>query len=283
MIGEKLSLDTLMANNGVEVIGAAQRTIAFTVVAAAAEADYIEITATGHGLKKWQTVYIESGFYAGVYSVYKVPSSSKIWVKAEFGATGTGNLRLLAALNGAGFVVTENPTIVEFEPESPLIDVATIIARTFLPGDPVPIPFKKLRISAGNITVIRNNPKAELSYNRFDRSQADGAPPVLSTITVTDAADTLLVLTYTDLHNLDALRIPATTAFAVSGIASTPTINSVAINATLKTVTLTLSAAVVVTDVPLVTYTVPAANAIRDVNGNKAAGFVAHSVVNTVV
>lgn len=270
-----------MANNGAEIIGAAQRTIAYSAIADAGNG-YVEVTAAAHGLKKWQTIFVATGFYAGVYPVYKVVSSSKFWIKAEWGATAAGNINLTASLNGGGFIVTENPTIVEFEPEDPNLDVATVIARTYLPGDPVPIPFKKIRISAGNITVPRQAIKAVLDYERFDPADADRTPPALSTAIVTDAADTSIVLTYTDIHNLDPLRIPAAASFTVSGIASTPTVTAVAINGTAKTVTLTLSAAVVVTDVPLLNYT-PGANAIRDTKGNKAVALVARAVTNNVV
>ncbi len=278
---ERSSLDTLMANNGAEVIGAAQRVIAYSAIADAGNG-YVAVTAAGHGLKKWQTIFVATGFYAGVYPVFKVVSSSVFWIKAEWGATAAGNINLTASLNGGGFVVTEHPTIAEFEPEDPNMDVAAIIARTYLPGDPVPIPFKRIRITAGNITVPRQSIKAVLDYDRFNPTDSDRGAPVLSTAIVADASDTVITLTYTDQHNLDALRIPAAAAFTVSGVASTPTITTVAINASAKTVTLTLSGAVIAADDPLLTY-VPGANAIRDSKGNLAAGFEDLVVTNNVV
>jgi hypothetical protein len=160
----KYDLDTLMAINGVEAIGAAQRTIAFSVVA-----DYgnglVNITATSHGLKKNQTVSIIGGAYAGIHRVRKVIGVNNIAIAATFGATATGNLLLTGSLDGAGFVASGTQTIAEIEPDNKSIDVATLIARTYAAGEKVAIPFKKIRLSAGNITVIRKNgPPADLSY-----------------------------------------------------------------------------------------------------------------------
>lgn len=274
-------LDTLMANNGAEVIGDDQRVIAYSAIADAGNG-YVAVTAAGHGLKKWQTIFVATGFYAGIYPVYKVVSSSVFWIKAEWGATAAGNINLTASLNGGGFVVSEDPTIVEFEAEDPNVDNAAVIARTYLPGDPVPIPFKKIRISAGNITVPRQAIKAELDYDRYGQQNLDKTPPVITSAVVEDAADDEIVLTYTDESNLDALRIPAIGDFTISGVDTDPTVTAVAIDAAAKTVTLTLSGVVVATDVPLLSYT-PGANAIRDAAGNLAAALDDYEVENNVV
>jgi uncharacterized repeat protein (TIGR02059 family) len=276
-----INFDDLIAHNGAEIIGAAQRVIAYSAIADAG-GGYVEVTAAGHGLKKWQTIFVATGFYAGLYPVYKVVSSSKFWIKAEWGATASGNINLTAALNGGGFFVTTAPTIAEFEAEDPNFDNAAFIARVFAVGETVLIPFKRIRITAGNLTVARQAIKAELDYDRYNNVNADKAPPLLSTVTVEDAGPSSVVLTFTDSHNLDPLRIPAASSFAISGVASTPTITAVALNGSAKTVTLTLSAPVVQADAPLLTYT-PGANAIRDVNGNLAAAFEDFAVDNNVV
>lgn len=270
-----------MANNGVEIIGATQRVIAFTAIADAGNG-YVAVTAEGHGLKKRQTIYLATGFYAGIYPVYKIVDADTFWIKAEFGATASGDINLTASLNGGGFIVTAAPTIVEFEPEDPTVDAAAIIARVYAAGDPVPIPFKKIRISAGDITVPRQQPKAELDYDRFNPADEDKAPPALVSAVVEDAADNEIVIQFSDIHNLDPLRIPAAASFSVSGVASAPSVTAVAIDAVAKTVTLTLGGVVVETDVPLLTY-VAGANGIRDSKGNKVVSFEDYEVTNNVV
>jgi hypothetical protein len=102
---------------------------------------------------------------------------------------------------------------------------------------------------------------------------ADTTAPVYASVA---ANATSVVLTYTDANNLDATNKPPVSAFAVSGATSgSHTINSVAVNAAAKTVTLTLGTAVTTGESLTVTYTDPTAGndalAIQDVSGNDAA------------
>lgn len=159
------NLQTLMYKHGVDVIGASQRTIAFTAVASGGTG-LINITAAGHGLKKYQSFNIVGGAYAGIYRVKKVIDANTIQVAGTFGSTASGNLLLLGALFGHGFIVNSATGLViaEFVPDDSTIDPQTIISKTYVDAEIVPIPFKRIRITGGNITVVRKPPQTDLPY-----------------------------------------------------------------------------------------------------------------------
>jgi hypothetical protein len=157
--------DIMGRNHGTSPIGANQRVIAYTAVASGGTG-LINITAAGHGLKKHQCFYIGAGDYAGIHRVKKVVSDDVIQVEGTFGVTAAGNINLTAHKEGYGFWVDEVPlTIEEIEPESDLIDDAAFIATEFIAGAWYYMPFKKIRISAGNITVCRQPIRTDLSYS----------------------------------------------------------------------------------------------------------------------
>jgi uncharacterized repeat protein (TIGR02059 family) len=93
-----------------------------------------------------------------------------------------------------------------------------------------------------------------------------------------------LVMTYTDAVTMDASNPPATGDFAVVAGGSTIAVNSLAVNAAAKTVTLTLASAVANGQAVTVAYTDPGnsddANAIQDAAGNDAATLAATTVAN---
>jgi hypothetical protein len=158
--------EVLAVNHGISPIGAAQRTIAFTVVASGGTG-LINITAAAHGLKKGQCFNIVGGAYAGVHRVKKVISANVIQVEFAFGATAAGDLKLLSHLNGSGFYVDSVPlTIAELEVDNDTVDTTAIIAQTFIAGQYYAIPFKKIRITAGNIRVVRAPVRTDLGYTR---------------------------------------------------------------------------------------------------------------------
>lgn len=162
----EMNPDVLAVNNGASPIGAAQRVIPYTAVASGGTG-YINITAAGHALKKGQCVYIAAGAYAGVHRITKVISSSVIQVKATFGATAAGNLELTAHLDAFGFYVDSVPlTIAELTTLNPNVDTAAIIASTFIAGTWYPLEITKIRITAGNITVVRKPVPTDLPYTR---------------------------------------------------------------------------------------------------------------------
>lgn len=167
LLQEKTDVNVLMNTNGFEVIGDNQRTIAFASIAEGTAGDgLVVVTAAGHALKKGQTVTIIGGAYAGSYQVKQVLTANTFTIEATWGATASGNLLLTASLNGLGFVVNDSSglTIAEFEPQDPLVDPATVIAKTYVDAEIVMIPFKKIRITAGDITAIKAPIKAVLDY-----------------------------------------------------------------------------------------------------------------------
>ncbi len=106
--------------------------------------------------------------------------------------------------------------------------------------------------------------------------------PTLDTVTVEALTPTLIVLTYDDYSDLDEESVPATTDFTLAGITGNPTITTVTIDGSAKTVTLTLSGAVVALDVVVLDYT-PGANPIQDTAGNQADALEDQAVDNNVV
>ncbi|TLU87542.1 MAG: hypothetical protein FDX21_01535 [Chlorobium sp.] len=98
----------------------------------------------------------------------------------------------------------------------------------------------------------------------------DTTPPTLDSASVNG---TTLVMTFLDANNLDAAHPPLASAFSVTG----HTVNTVAVDASAHTVTLTLNTSVTQNEVVTVHYTDPTVNndvsAIQDVAGNDAASF----------
>ena len=110
----------------------------------------------------------------------------------------------------------------------------------------------------------------------------DTTPPVFASAAVNGSS---LVMTYTEATTLDAIHKAAVTDFSVlvGGVANAVT--AVAVNATAKTVTLTLTTAVTSGAVVTVGYTDPTSgndvNAIQDAAGNDAASLTAQAVTNS--
>lgn len=162
---ENQNPEALAAAHGITPIGATQRTIAFSAVAAG-PTGFVDFTTATHNLKKGDCVYNPAGAYAGVHRVVKVISTTVVRVKGTFGATSTGTLALTGALDGFGFFVDAVPlTIAEFVADTAHFDFTSFVASTFIPGTYIPVPFKKIRVTVGEITVVRKPVPAELAYS----------------------------------------------------------------------------------------------------------------------
>jgi uncharacterized repeat protein (TIGR02059 family) len=121
----------------------------------------------------------------------------------------------------------------------------------------------------------------DLHIDDIDVSAADITPPVFASAAVNG---TTLVMTYTDASMLDAAHVPAAGSFGVMAGGTSVAVSGVAVNATAKTVTLTLASAVGNGQAVTVAYTDPTAgndaNAIQDAGGNDAATLAATAVTN---
>ncbi len=109
----------------------------------------------------------------------------------------------------------------------------------------------------------------------------DGTAPVFASAAV---AGNQLVMSYTEANTLDATNVPAASAFAVVTGGSANAVTAVAVNASAKTVTLTLTTAVTFGQTVTVAYTDPTTandpNAIQDAAGNDAVTLAATTVTN---
>jgi hypothetical protein len=161
-------LQSLASRHGVVMIGETRAVIAYTVVADLG-GGLVRITAAAHGLKKWMDVYIASGSYAGTHRIVNVPSANAIDVEATFVATAAGNLELTAAQYGLGFKVIKAPvTIAEFTQDRAADGNLTVAMlaedANLVAGQEYLIPFKKIRISAGDIMVVRGPNRVSSHY-----------------------------------------------------------------------------------------------------------------------
>lgn len=161
---DKSILTALAERNGIEAIGASQATIAYTVVADLGGGK-VRITAAAHGLKKYQVVYIASGSYAGIQRIINVPDANHVDIQATFVATTTGNLVKTAYLNGYGFFVRKVPlTIAAITMTDPASSSVNVIATPFNVGDIFYGEFESIRLSAGDVDVVRGPLRAQLTY-----------------------------------------------------------------------------------------------------------------------
>jgi uncharacterized repeat protein (TIGR02059 family) len=123
------------------------------------------------------------------------------------------------------------------------------------------------------------NDVASITGRSVRNMTPDNEAPVIASATISGNS---LVISYTDSSALDAVNVPSTSAFALTG--TTATVTGMNVDGANKTVTLTLSAEVLATDVISLSYTDPTAGndtaAIQDVLGNDAATASNVSVTN---
>jgi hypothetical protein len=119
--------------------------------------------------------------------------------------------------------------------------------------------------------------------NNYAIDTTDNAGPVFSSAVASGSA---VVLSYTDASLLDAVNLPAASAFTVTRNGAVATITSVAVNANAKTVALQLASPIQFGETLTVAYADPTAgndaNAIQDAVGNDAASLTARAVSNSV-
>ncbi|MCW8200795.1 hypothetical protein D8B23_20980, partial [Verminephrobacter aporrectodeae subsp. tuberculatae] len=108
----------------------------------------------------------------------------------------------------------------------------------------------------------------------------DTTPPEFSSATVTNNQ---LVISYTEANTLDATALTGNAGFTVRSTAGTAiTVSSASVDATAKTVTLTLSRAVANGETVTISYAKPTTgNGVQDAAHNNAVDFSGRTVTNT--
>lgn len=162
--------------------------------------------------------------------------------------------------------------------------VSLTLASPVADGDTVTVAYKDPTSGddAAAIQDFYGNDAATLPATAVTNITPDVIAPVFASAAVTGNH---LVLTYTDLNSLNSVNLPAASAFAVKVDGVARTVNSVAVDGSAMTVTLTLASAVTNGQAVTVAYTDPTAgndlHAIQDVAGNDAASFAATPVTNS--
>ncbi|MCW8205259.1 SwmB domain-containing protein, partial [Verminephrobacter aporrectodeae] len=129
------------------------------------------------------------------------------------------------------------------------------LSRTVANGETVTVSYAKPATSNGVQDAAHNN-AADFSSRAVTNTTPDTTPPVFSSATVTDNQ---LVISYTEANTLDATVLAGNAGFTVSSTAGTAiTVSSASVNATTKTVTLTLSRSVANGETVTVSYAKPA-------------------------
>lgn len=139
--------------------------------------------------------------------------------------------------------------------------------------------------SGNNSNAIQDdsgNDAASLGATAVTNNTPDTTAPVFASAAVNGST---LVMTYTELNQLDATHIAPASAFTVMVAGVARTVDSAVVDAAAKTVTLTLASAVTPGQAVTVAYTDPTTgndnNAIQDAAGNDAATLAARAVTNT--
>ncbi|WP_010109194.1 SwmB domain-containing protein, partial [Verminephrobacter aporrectodeae] len=193
-------------------------------------------------------------------------------------AMNTAPATAFAVSSTSGLAIAVDSTTVDATAKT----VTLHLSRAVDHGEVVNVSYTRPASGNGVIQDAAGNDADNLTNRAaVNQSAADTTAPVLGTATVSGRD---LVLAYTEVSSLglDATHTPPSTAFAVSsasGIAIA--VESVAIHATAKTVTLHLSRDVDSTEVVSLGYTKPASgNVLQDAAGNDAANFTDQAVTN---
>ncbi|MCW8206671.1 hypothetical protein D8B24_06320, partial [Verminephrobacter aporrectodeae subsp. tuberculatae] len=158
----------------------------------------------------------------------------------------------------------------------------TFEGRTVGHGESVSVSYTKPE--SGNVVQDAAGNHAanfeKMAATNYTLAPADTTPPVISSAVVNVNQ---LVLTYTEANSLNAAALADNAGFTLNTAAGTRAIivNRAVVNATAKTVTLTLSRTVASAETVTVSYTKPESGAVvQDVAGNDAANFSNRAMSN---
>ncbi|MCW8166013.1 hypothetical protein D8B21_14160, partial [Verminephrobacter aporrectodeae subsp. tuberculatae] len=155
----------------------------------------------------------------------------------------------------------------------------TVWTATFTPTANTNAPSNVINVDLAGVTDNAGNAGAgEVTSANYSVDTRDTVAPLFLSATVN--ADQL-VLTYTEANTLDPAALSGSAGFTVSSTGTAITVSSAVVNATAKTVTLTLSRAVTSSEVVSVSYTKPTSGAVvQDAAGNDAADLSSQVVTN---
>ncbi|MCW8209340.1 hypothetical protein D8B24_20555, partial [Verminephrobacter aporrectodeae subsp. tuberculatae] len=190
------------------------------------------------------------------------------------GAALTGSAGFTVS-SDAGTAITVSSAVVSATAKT----VTLTLSRAVANGETVHVSYAKPAASNG-VQDAAGNAAVDFSNQAVTNDTPDTTPPAINSAAVNGNH---LVLTYTEANSLDGAALMGNAGFTVSGAAGAAiTVSSAVVNATDKTVTLTLSRAVISSEIVRVSYAKPAAsNGVRDVAGNAAVDFIDRPVTNT--
>ncbi|MCW8205074.1 hypothetical protein D8B27_20415, partial [Verminephrobacter aporrectodeae subsp. tuberculatae] len=199
--------------------------------------------------------------------------------------TEAGTLDPAALAGNAGFTVSSTGTVITVNSAVVNATAKTVtltLSRAVTSAETtVTVSYTK-PTSGAVVQDAAGNDAADFSAKPVTNSTpapADNTAPEFSSATVNGNE---LVLTYTEAGTLDPAALAGNAGFTVSSTGTAITVNSAVVNATAKTVTLTLSRAVTSAETVTVSYTKPTSGAVvQDAAGNDAADFSAKPVTNS--
>ncbi|MCW8204952.1 hypothetical protein D8B27_19735, partial [Verminephrobacter aporrectodeae subsp. tuberculatae] len=199
--------------------------------------------------------------------------------------TEANTLNAAALTGNAGFTVSSTAgtaiTVSSASVNATAKTVTLTLSRTVANGETVTVSYAKPAASNGVQDAAHNN-AADFSSRAVINTTPDTTPPVFSSATV---RDNQLVISYTEANTLDGTALAGNAGFTVSSTAGTAiAVSSASVDATAKTVTLTLSRAVTQAETVTISYAKPAtSNGVQDAAHNNAADFSSRAVINTTL
>ena len=274
--GATVQLVTPVANsNGtqydVQVGGLAGRT--GTVNLDIATSNTIKELATGHSLSS----LIPSSGIDETFTVDHTVLPSTLLISSDTGGSTSDFITSDTSLLFTGTTEAGNSVhlILKDSSDTTVFSTYATVTGTSWSYDRIALP---LDVGSYTLSLITSDQAAN-TVTTIQSIIIDTSAPVLSNASVDG---TVLTLAYTDATSLDAVNMPSSGAFIVTANGSTTlTVNAVQVNASAKTVTLTLASPVSATDTITVAYADHGGSAaIQDMAGNHAVSLSTFSCTN---
>lgn len=186
------------------------------------------------------------------------------------------NVPLASAFSLSGTDAAVTAVVVDSEART----VTLSLSGTVLSNEQIRISYTSAGVASSDVLQdLAGNQAANLTNRSVVNRTADNVAPTVVSALVEGAT---LILQLADAHDLDAVNLPPASAFSLVG--TDAVVESVLVDASAKTVTLTLSQAVLTGEQITLSYEDPSeandTNALQDTLGNDLASFSGHSVQN---